>query len=786
MTASPSRVGILTDGDFSEEQRAAADWLAARDGIAIERVAFDDLAAPISDASSESSTEVSAESSHPSPDESYPGLGVGDRRSRTDPLRRFDALWWHRAAPIAESDPLADAAEGIDRYLAAGGGLLLTLRAMASVDRLSVESVPPDRVGEDSLGEPTGVLWRSLYADHPAMASLEGLRHHVRERGTVPTVRYERVLPERGEPLASTLRGDTAIPDEVTAVSWRVGEGDERGGPGGAVVGLGAPVLFADPPGIDDHAHDLEVHDPDAPGLAGTRDCLVAGCLRSLAVDDGTPARPTDADDMRRLRDRIDDAGEDGPGGRPTYHLTPPANWLNDPNGLIRWNGRYHVFYQYNPAGPFHNTIHWGHAVSDDLVTWHDEPVALSPSPDGPDRDGCWSGCAVDDDGTPTLLYTGGNGRDQLPCLATTGDPDLRSWEKYEGNPVIESPPADLDVLETEHWRAEFRDHNVWRENGRWYHLVGTGLVDGGGAALLYTSETLTEWTYEGPLLAGGPDAGAVWECPELLDLGDRRLLHVSDYENVVYFLGTVEDGEFVVDSEGVLDHGDFYAPQSLSDSNGGAEDETDTERSLTWGWLPEARDVDAQWDAGWSGALSLPRVIETGPEGDLRQRPADEVTDLRTERLAVDETLVLAPDDRRRLDLSGAAIEIEAEIALDDAEAVELSVFETPDRAEHTPIRYTRDGTLSIDRTPSSRDPRAFADTQSMAVPPYDEALSVRVFLDRSVIEIYANGRHCLTSRVYPTRDDAVGVTARAEGGRAEIASLSAWELGEAMPTDD
>jgi len=82
---------------------------------------------------------------------------------------------------------------------------------------------------------------------------------------------------------------------------------------------------------------------------------------------------------MRRLRDRIDDAGEDGPGGRPKYHLTPPANWLNDPNGLIRWDGRYPSFYQYNPGGPFHNTIHWGHAVSDDLVTWRDEPVALSP-----------------------------------------------------------------------------------------------------------------------------------------------------------------------------------------------------------------------------------------------------------------------------------------------------------------------------------------------------------------------------------------------------------------------
>ncbi|WP_123620187.1 glycoside hydrolase family 32 protein [Halorubrum sp. CSM-61] len=804
MTSPPSRVGILTDGDRSEEQRAAADWLAARGGIAVETVELGDLAetpptaADPAAPTSEPSARTATASESPATDESaeaYPGPGVGDSGPGNDPLRRFDALWWHRAAPLVDSDPLGDAASALDRYLADGGGLLLTLRAMASVDRLSAESVPPDRVGEESLAEPTGVLWRSLYADHPALASLEGLRHPVRARGAVPAVRYERVLPERGEPLASTVRGDTAVPDEVTAVSWRVGEGgerdergehhesDEHGGPAGAVLGLGAPLLFADPPAAGD---DLEARDPDAAGLAETRDRLVAGCLRSLAADDGTPARPTDAGDMRRLRDRVA-AGEDGPGGRPKYHLAPPANWLNDPNGLIRWDGSYHVFYQYNPAGPFHNTIHWGHAVSDDLATWRDEPVALSPSPDGPDRDGCWSGCAVDDDGTPTLLYTGGNGRDQLPCLATTGDPDLRTWEKYEGNPVIESPPADLDVLETDHWRAEFRDHNVWREDGRWHHLVGTGLADGGGAALLYTSDTLTEWTYEGPLLAGGPDAGAVWECPELLDLGDRRLLHVSDYENVVYFLGDVEDGEFAVESEGLLDHGDFYAPQSLTDAGGGdaAAAAGDADRSLTWGWLPEARDVDAQWDAGWSGALSLPRVIETGPDGDLRQRPADEVTDLRTERLAADETIDLAPDDRRRLGVSGAAIEIEAEIALDDAEAVELSVFETPDRSEHTPIRYARDGTLSVDRAPSTRDPRAFADAQSMAVPPYDEPLSLRVFLDRSVIEIYANGRRCLTSRVYPTRDDAVGVSARAEGGRAEIA-LSAWELGEAMPTDD
>jgi beta-fructofuranosidase len=176
--------------------------------------------------------------------------------------------------------------------------------------------------------------------------------------------------------------------------------------------------------------------------------------------------------------------------------------------------------------------------------------------------------------------------------------------------------------------------------------------------------------------------------------------------------------------------------------------------------------------------------VIETAPDGTLRQRPAAEVTELRTRRIAENAAVDLADGDRDRLAVDGAAIELELAIALDDADAVELSVFETPDRAERTPIRYERDGTLSVDRAFSSGDPRTFVDTQSMAVPPYDEPLSLRVFLDRSVIEIYANDRHCLTSRVYPTRDDAVGLSAVAEGGRASITSLSAWDLGEAMPT--
>ena len=112
---------------------------------------------------------------------------------------------------------------------------------------------------------------------------------------------------------------------------------------------------------------------------------------------------------------------------RPVYHFLPPANWLNDPNGLIQWNDQYHLFYQYNPHGPFHATIHWGHAVSEDLVHWQHLPIALAPEPGTADEDGCWSGCAVDNEGVPTLIYSGNRDRVQRPCLATSTD-DLLTW----------------------------------------------------------------------------------------------------------------------------------------------------------------------------------------------------------------------------------------------------------------------------------------------------------------------------------------------------------------------
>ncbi len=672
------------------------------------------------------------------------GLEAVTVRGPGDVPADVDVAWWHCDEPF-ENGPPPSATSALAAVLRAGEGVVLTLRAMGAVGALDVEPVPPDVTAVETVSEPTGPLWRVLYDDHPAVEGFDSLRVPVCDRGESAVARYESVLPAHGEVLAGTCCGGTDVPQEMVAVSWDAGDG--------AVLGLGTPLLFGE---------------AAAEGVAANRDRLAMGCLRALAGGPGQPSRPKDADGMSGIRERLS-----GDTSRPAYHFTPPANWLNDPNGLVKWNGCYHLFYQYNPAGPFHNTIHWGHAVSDDLLTWRDEPVALSPSPDGPDRDGCWSGCAIDDDGTPTVLYTGGNGRTQLPCLATAEDPDLRHWRKHGDNPVIEEPPPEVDVVETEHWDAEFRDHSVWREGDTWYQVIGTGVDGAGGAALLYSSDDLRDWRYEGPLLVGGGEGGAVWECPEMLDLGGKQLLHVSNYEDVLYFVGELDNREFRVDRRGVLDHGDFYAPQSMRDGD----------RSLTWGWLPEARDLGAQWDAGWSGALSVPRVLSLGPGGRLRQSPAEEVAALRERRLAAPESFDL-DSERRTLDASGRTLELQVEVALSDATAFELTAFESPDGGERTPIRYTREGELLVERASSSRDPRATADTQRMTVTPYDEPLSLRIFLDGSVVEVFANRRHCLTSRVYPTRGDSTGLSVRAEGGRATVRSLSVWQLRSAFAT--
>lgn len=457
---------------------------------------------------------------------------------------------------------------------------------------------------------------------------------------------------------------------------------------------------------------------------------------------------------------------------------------MNDPNGLIYWKDAYHLFYQYVPGDPPWIQKHWGHATSSDLVHWIDLPTALAPTAEGPDQDGCFSGCAVDHDGVPTLIYTGVKGDRQLPCLATSSD-DLITWQKYPGNPLIATPPVELDLF-------AFRDHKVWKEGNIWYQLIGAGINGVGGTVLLYRSHNLLEWKFMHPFYTGDRNStrpvwtGSMWECPDFFPLGGKNVLIVSVYDDsrfherayagclhyAVAIVGDYTDHTFTPLTQSILDYGGyFYAPQTLLDLKG---------RRLQFGWLWEGRSEVAQWAAGWSGVMSLPRVLTLSTDTKLRFEPASELKQLRGTHQGL-RNLFIPHTSRTQLEeIRGNCLEIQVELMLDEATEVGIGVLCSPDCVEQTLIRYDRvQELLHIDGQQSSLSEDVKRDIRSGTLAlASDETLFLHIFLDRSVIEVFANYRLCMSSRVYPSRTDSRGVCVFARGGSARIKALDAWEM--------
>ena len=328
---------------------------------------------------------------------------------------------------------------------------------------------------------------------------------------------------------------------------------------------------------------------------------------------------------------------------RPQYHLLPAKNWMNDPNGPIYWKRRYHMFFQYNPNAAVWGDMHWDHATSEDMVHWKHLRIALAPTPGWDDADGCFTGSAVDDRGTATILYTGVRSvpperatlRDghanfrEVQCLATSGDPQLRSWTKWK-TPVIE-PPRDSPI-------TGFRDPFLWRDGDTWYLGVASGLRKVGGNVLLYRSRDLRKWEYLHVLAQGqwtgrdavnAVDSGEMWECPEFFALGGKHVLLYSTAGKVAWETGELDRNELVFHSQrhGILDHGAYYAQKTQLDAHG---------NRILWGWVTEKRPDDELRAAGWAGCMSLPRVFSLNGAGDLEMRVAPEVEKLRAQSLTV------------------------------------------------------------------------------------------------------------------------------------------------------
>lgn len=304
---------------------------------------------------------------------------------------------------------------------------------------------------------------------------------------------------------------------------------------------------------------------------------------------------------------------------RPKFHITGGEGWINDPNGLVLFGGRYHAFFQYHPYSNQWGPMHWGHVVSDDLTHWQPLPIALVPGDEG-DRDGCFSGSAIVHDGKLWLLYTGATIR--RPYEATGGDRQVQCLASSVDGIHFEKHGVVIgeDILPHDYSIADFRDPQVWRSGNRFWCVVGARKKEGKGRVLLFSSENLFDWRFEADILR--ESRGTMYECPNFSErLG---VLTVSEQyqpaegkvhlnlHTTRYFVGNIDYDKlsFNATSEGICDYGfDFYAPQFFD-----GED-------IAIGWLNMWERDNPTSELGFAGMLTVPRRLYV-EDGELKQQP--------------------------------------------------------------------------------------------------------------------------------------------------------------------
>lgn len=401
---------------------------------------------------------------------------------------------------------------------------------------------------------------------------------------------------------------------------------------------------------------------------------------------------------------------------RPRLHFTAPRGWMNDPHGVCVVDGEYHLFYQHNPGGTaWSPKVHWGHAVSPDLVHWRHQPIALSPRPD---EEGCWSGAAVVENGRPTIFYTSVLADDNNLGRVAIALPDagLREWRAPDGGILVDGPPPELGA-------DVFRDPCILPTGDGWTMVVGVGVSGGRGLAVQYASTDRRQWTYTGVICSRpaaeteGTWTGSMWECPQLFRVGDQWALAVSvwDHDRLFYVaaaVGSYDGAVFVPRRWSRITHDDIsYAMTSFVDAQG---------RSGVLFWLREDADHHPA-SRPWAGALSLPMLADLAPDGGLRLTPHPDVDALRSTPISPTPT---------GADAAPAPVDVDApagepwELAVTDGGQPVLTATHTPGR----PLLVTRPG----------RSPATVPVTTS----------SIRVVIDVGVVEVFA-GHGCAAFRL-------------------------------------
>lgn len=458
---------------------------------------------------------------------------------------------------------------------------------------------------------------------------------------------------------------------------------------------------------------------------------------------------------------------------RPDFHLTPRTGWMNDPNGFSWYQGRYHMFYQYHPYESKWGPMHWGHAVSRDLLCWEYLPAALAPD-EFYDKDGCFSGSAIElPDGKQLLMYTGvmkkhsgygGVQEVQAQCIAVGDGVD---YEKYENNPVLDEKDIPKGSSTT-----DFRDPKIGkRKDGTYFCVVGNRPADGSGQILYFVSEDGFHWQFKSILASNRNRFGKMWECPDLFELDGRWVLLTSpqdmlpkgyEYHNgngTLCLIGDFDEetGIFEEGCDQAVDYGiDFYAPQTLLTPDG---------RRVMIGWMQNWDSCGIRsCDEPWFGQMSLPRELSVR-DNRLYQAPVRELEQMRRDKVEYRDVKVSGALQLEGIE--GRQVDMELTIRPEDPENPyrKFSVRFAQDESCHTSLSFRPgESILKIDRK-FSGSRRAIIHQRRSQVKTVDGELKLRIILDQFSAEVFVNdGQQVLSAAIY-TKQEAKEIAFAADG---------------------
>ncbi|MDO5554881.1 MAG: glycoside hydrolase family 32 protein [Planctomycetia bacterium] len=475
---------------------------------------------------------------------------------------------------------------------------------------------------------------------------------------------------------------------------------------------------------------------------------------------------------------------------RPRYHFVNPEGGLNDPNGLCYWQGRWHLFYQAFPKED--PRLHWGHAVSDDLVHWQDLPLALFPGPES----NCFSGSIWLEEDRALACYHGvGAGT----MIAVSTDPLLLNWEKLSGNAVIPMPQGDVPY--------HIYDPCLWKEGDSYYILTSHFQKIGETKVIrpawfLFESHDLIHWDYVHQFVEndyfsqvfGDGACPYFWPIGEQSDVSKRRhiLLHSCHTYGSAWLLGVYdrqakkffpESGEYW-NRRGVTPCG-IHAPSAFPDGQGGI---------VVINNMNHGRETP-----GWNQIMTLPYRMTLLENDEMGMAPVEAIHSLRDKEIAKNNIPLPANDEVVFDDIQGKSLEFRLVLSAAESSVVQMKFFRSPGNEEYTAVNYypgrgvrhrapgdmprllygEPEDVIEIDASRSSEEPTSLRASESAGVRANaDKTVELRIYVDNSVIEVFANNRQLIAERVYPSREDSCGFSIESRGRDALIKEMSVWSM--------